>query len=143
MVQVIRPNPTKDDQYFWDGLEQDKLLIRACASCGRLQHPPTPMCPQCGATEWELRECSGRGTVYSWVVSHHPNEPDEPGRIVVLLDLADGVRMVGNLTGIDADAVRVGLPVELTFETVDGMRLPQFVPAQFVPAQFVSAEGAS
>jgi uncharacterized OB-fold protein len=129
MMHVIRPNPTSDDQYFWDGLERDALLIRACAECGRVQHPPTPMCPQCGGTTWEQRECSGRGTVYSWVVSHHPNNSDEPGRIVVLLDLVEGVRMVSNLIDVDPDDIRVGLPVRLTFATVDGMRLPQFVPA--------------
>jgi uncharacterized OB-fold protein len=130
MASVIRPNPTQDDQYFWDGLEQDKLLVRCCSNCSRLQHPPTPMCPQCGGVTWDLQECSGRGTVYSWIVSRNPYDPtDESIRIVVLLDLAEGVRMVANLSGIDPEAVRPGLAVELTFETIDDMRLPVFVPA--------------
>jgi hypothetical protein len=129
MVRVIRPNITADDQFFWDGFQSDKLLARRCAGCGYLQHPPTPMCPKCSSVEWKLEELSGRGTVYSWVVSHHPNAPTEAGRVVVLAELEEGIRMVANFAGLDPDAIRPGLSLELTFEDVDGLRLPHFVPA--------------
>ncbi|MDA8044735.1 MAG: zinc ribbon domain-containing protein, partial [Actinomycetota bacterium] len=69
MPRVIAPNPSQDDEFFWEGVRDGKLLIASCARCGSLQHPPSPMCPVCAALEWTPAEVSGRGTVLSWVVS--------------------------------------------------------------------------
>jgi uncharacterized OB-fold protein len=30
---VISPKAGHDDQYFWDGVSEGKLLARACANC--------------------------------------------------------------------------------------------------------------
>jgi len=38
------------------------------------------------------------------------------------------VRFVSNLCGIEAERVRNGMAVELRFETIDGVALPQFAP---------------
>ncbi|NED59856.1 DNA-binding protein, partial [Streptomyces sp. SID10244] len=58
----------------------------------------------------------GRGTVYSYVVHHAPKVP---GRqlpfVVALVELDEGVRMLGELRGITPEQVRVGLPVEATY----------------------------
>jgi len=34
------------------------------------------MCGDCHSLEWNAEPVSGRGTVYTWIVSHHPTEPD-------------------------------------------------------------------
>jgi uncharacterized OB-fold protein len=130
MPPVIPPTPGPLDQAFWDGVARRKLLLRRCATCGTLQHPPTPMCGSCNGLEWDDQEASGRGTVYTWIVSHHPSQPDAEPRIVVLVELEEGVRLVSNLQGIAPEDVRNDLPVELTFAELDGgVILPQFVPA--------------
>jgi hypothetical protein len=59
----------------------------------------------------------------------HPTQPDEVPRIVALVDLDEGVRLVTNLQGIDPADVRNDMPVELTFAELDGLMLPQFRPA--------------
>ena len=123
---MIPPKPTPDDAFFWDGAVAGKLLARECAGCGRLQHPPSPMCPACGSAEWHLRELSGRGTVHSWVASHHPGRPDEEPRIVILVQLEEGIRMVSNLRGVALDAVRNEMPVQVCFVEEEGIVLPQF-----------------
>ena len=84
------------------------------------------MCPACHSLTWTTLEASGRGTVYSWVVSHHPTETDALPRIVVLIDLEEGVRLVSNLLDVAPSAVRNGMAVELCFEEYDGVALPQF-----------------
>jgi uncharacterized OB-fold protein len=86
------------------------------------------MCPQCQSVDREWFEVSGRGSVYSWIQSHHPTAPDEKPRIVALIDLDEGARIVSNLDGIDLDAVEPGLPVEVFFAEIDGTKLPQFRP---------------
>ncbi|HUP71991.1 MAG TPA: OB-fold domain-containing protein [Acidimicrobiales bacterium] len=134
MPAVIPPVPDSDDEFFWDGVNQGQLLLRCCAGCGRLQHPPSPMCPVCHSLKWTTREASGRGTVYSWIVSHHPTEADALPRIVVLVDLEEGVRLVSNLQGVAPSEVRNGMAIELCFDDFDGVALPQFRPAHSVEA---------
>ena len=115
-----RPGLTHDNRFFWDGLRDRKLLIQRCAGCGRLQHPPAPMCPRCHGFAMEAIAASGRGTVHSFVVVHHPPVPPFAyPNVIVLVDLAEGTRLVSRLVGVDPDAVAIGMPVEVDFATVD------------------------
>jgi uncharacterized OB-fold protein len=130
MPPVLPPVPSAADQWFWDGISNGQLLIQRCASCGTLRHPPAPMCGECHSLEWTAEPMSGRGTVYTWIVSHHPTEPDDSPRVVVLVDLEEGVRFVSNLQGVDPDRVQNDMPVELCFERFESggeeFTLPQF-----------------
>jgi uncharacterized OB-fold protein len=87
------------------------------------------MCPKCGSVEWGVQELSGNGTVYSWIVSRHPTQPDDNPRIVAVVELAEGLRLISNLREIDPANVHNGMPVQVTFADVDGIKLPQFRPA--------------
>jgi len=127
--RVVAPIVGKDDEYFWSGVAVGLLLARRCARCGRLQHPPSPMCPACGSLDWDVEQLSGRGTVHSWIVSHHPTQPDDAPRIVALIMLEEGLRLVSNLHDVDARDVVNDMEVEVVFVDVDGVRLPQFRPA--------------
>jgi uncharacterized protein len=72
---------------------------------------------------------SGRGTVHSWIVSHHPSERDDAPRIAAVIDLEEGPRLVSNLIGCEPDNVLNDMRVEVVFVDVDAIRLPQFRPA--------------
>ena len=115
-----RPAITRDNAYFWEGLNEHRLLIRKCARCGYLHHPPGPMCPQCHSLEWSVLEASGRGEIHSYVIVHQPQLPgfDYP-LPVALVDLEEGVRVVGNLIDVSIARVRIGMPVEVQFREVE------------------------
>jgi uncharacterized OB-fold protein len=120
-----------DSAFFWEGIERDELRVERCRSCGRLRHPPRPMCPACRSTERDFIVASGRGEVYSFVVHHRPEVPgrDHPFA-VVLVQLEEGTRIVGNVIDIPPDEVRVGMPVRVTFERdAKGHKLAQWRPA--------------
>ena len=68
--------------------------------------------------------------MHSWIVSRHPTEPDDAPRIVALVDLEEGVRLVSNLQDVDPAHVENDMPVEVVFADVDGFTLPQFRPAR-------------
>jgi uncharacterized OB-fold protein len=88
------------------------------------------MCPSCQSLEHEWVEAVGTGTVYSYSVLHHPQNPafDYP-ILAALVDLDEGVRLVTNLVEIAAADVKIGMPVEVTFEaTVNGAAVPVFRP---------------
>ena len=131
MNSRLAPSMTADSQFFWDGVREHRLLIQRCARCGALRHPPRPMCPECHSLEWDAVEASGRGTVYSFVIPHHPPLPWFPEPYVVaLVDLEEGTRLVTNIVGAAPGDVTIGMPVEVRFEHFDGdLVLPLFAPA--------------
>ena len=59
---------------------------------------------------------SGKGTVFSFVVHHAPKVP---GRtlpfVIALVELEEGVRMLGELRNVDPATVEVGMPVRATY----------------------------
>jgi uncharacterized OB-fold protein len=75
---------------------------------------------------------SGRGTVYSWIVVHHPVDKRLAGEvpfIVALVELVEGPRMAGRLVGCDRDEVKAGMPVTVQYDDVDSeLTLLNFTP---------------
>jgi hypothetical protein len=129
---ATRPDPlvTPDSAFFWEGALRGELLGQACAACGKLRHPPRPMCPSCHGVERRIVRLSGRGEVYSWVVPRHPAPVGfaEPP-VVALIELEEGLRLVSNVVGAAPGRVRQGLPVEVAFErTRGGKAVPVFRP---------------
>lgn len=129
--QRLRPGITQDNRFFWEGLAAGKLLLQRCAGCQKLRHPPGPMCPACQSLEWDAPEASGRGTLYSWVVAHHPPVPPyEYPHAIALVELAEGVRLVAALEGVAHDEIEIGMPLRCEIvEVDDGFHLPRFGPA--------------
>ncbi|GHD66518.1 bifunctional MaoC family dehydratase N-terminal/OB-fold nucleic acid binding domain-containing protein [Streptomyces goshikiensis] len=125
-----RPRPVinRDNHGFWEGVRAHRLLIQRCSSCATLRFPWLPGCNACASPEWGTVEASGAGTVFSYVVMHHPPFPAfDPPYAVALVELAEGVRMIGNITGVPYDKVRIGMPVRLEFLRVDeDLELPVF-----------------
>ena len=127
-----RPPPgiSDDTRFFWEGARAGKLLIQRCAACATLRHPPGPSCPSCHSFDWDTLQASGRGTVYSFVVMHHPEVPpfDHPNPIG-LIELEEGTRLVAQLVGVQPADVRIGQAVQVEFNTFDDhLVLPQFRP---------------
>ncbi|MEV5531668.1 bifunctional MaoC family dehydratase N-terminal/OB-fold nucleic acid binding domain-containing protein [Streptomyces prunicolor] len=115
-----RPVVNRDNAGFWEGVARHQLLIQRCTDCGTLRHPWLPGCNACGGLDWDTVEASGEGTVYSYVVMHHPSFPAfDPPYAVGLIELAEGVRIVSNVVGVPYDKVRIGLPVRLEFQRYD------------------------
>ncbi|MGK9273585.1 OB-fold domain-containing protein [Williamsia muralis] len=114
-AKMMRPTPSLDTLFFWDGVRAHELRIQQRAD-GSLQHPPVPALwkPKGETTDYVVS--SGRGTVYSYVVHH---APQVPGRrvpfVIALVELDEGVRMLGELRGVDPAQVEVGFPVQVEF----------------------------
>jgi uncharacterized OB-fold protein/acyl dehydratase len=118
---IMRPPYSPDTEFFWQGTAVGELRIQRCGACGALRHPPGPACLACGATEkQEYQVAAGTGTVFSYVVHRHPPVPGKQLPIVIaLVELTEGVRMLGELHGVGPEQVRIGMPVRIAFSRVD------------------------
>ncbi|MFF2362146.1 bifunctional MaoC family dehydratase N-terminal/OB-fold nucleic acid binding domain-containing protein [Streptomyces sp. NPDC058122] len=123
-----RPVVNRDNAGFWEGVGRHRLLIQRCTACGTLRFPWLPGCGACGGPDWDTVESGGEGTVYSYVVMHHPPFPAfDPPYAVALVELAEGVRIVSNVVGVPYDEVRIGMPVRLEFRRYgEDVELPVF-----------------
>lgn len=112
---MIRPAASRDTQFFWDGINAHELRIQKLPD-GILQHPPAPAVWQDKDAAVDYVVASGHGTVFSFVVHH---APQVPGRtlpfVIALVELAEGVRMLGELRDIEPAKVEIGMPVKATF----------------------------
>ena len=113
--KLMRPASSRDTQFFWDGVNAHELRIQRRPD-GTLQHPPVPAVWQDKEQPIDYVVASGNGTVFSYVVHHAPKVP---GRtlpfVIALVELEEGVRMLGELRNVDPDQVQIGMPVRATF----------------------------
>ncbi|WP_370961159.1 bifunctional MaoC family dehydratase N-terminal/OB-fold nucleic acid binding domain-containing protein [Amycolatopsis sp. cg9] len=116
---VLRPVISKDTEFFWDGLREGELRIQRWGET--LRHPPGPMPPDGSLdAEPDYVVASGRGTVFSYVVHHHPPVPGKNLPFVVaLVELEEGVRVMAELLEAAPEEVHIGLPVVAAFVRVD------------------------
>lgn len=135
---ALRPRPAinPDNGFWFEAAKEHRLVVQRCAGCGTLRHPPGPCCPECQSFEWDTVEASGRGTLYSYVVAHHPRHPafDYP-LLIAVVDLEEGTRLITNLTGVTPETVTIGMPLEVEWHDADPeLSLPLFRPSTTQPA---------
>ena len=135
-VDLPPPLPVTDDPDtagFWEAAQRGCIAVLRCAACGNLLHLPTPYCAGCDSWDVAWQDVRPHGRVYSFTVveqSVHPAFPAPYTIVLVDLDDAPGARLVGHLPG-RAD-VTVGMPMTATFETRDGVSVPQWEPSNAV-----------
>ncbi len=160
---VMRPVISPDTRFFWDGMSVGELRIQRCGGCGALRHPPGPMCPACGGVggvgppgqhgggvrgvgppgqhggspEPGYVVAAGSGTVFSYVVHHHPPVPGKKLPLVIaLVELDEGVRVLGEMPGVSPEQVGIGMPVRIEFLRVDSeLTLPAWRPREPEPGR--------
>jgi len=112
---MMRPSSSRDTAFFWDGVNAHELRIQRLPD-GSLQHPPLPALWQGKEQPIDYVVSTGKGTVFSFVVHHAPKVP---GRtlpfVIALVELEEGVRMLGELRNVDHAKVKIGMPVRTTF----------------------------
>ena len=117
---MMRPSESKDTKFFWDGVKAHELRIQQRPD-GSLQHPPVPAIWQDKETTTDYVVASGKGTIFSFVVHHAPKVP---GRtlpfVIALVELEEGVRMLGELRNVDPTTVEIGMPVQATYIDLPG-----------------------
>ena len=128
-----RPRPTPDafERPFFEAAARGELLYQRSPKCGHAQFYPRAVCTACGADpEWAT--ASGRGAIHTYTVVRQNAMPPFAGElpyVVAMVELPEGVRMMGNVTGVAVDEVGVGQALEAyAVEFEPGLALPFWRP---------------
>ena len=135
MTSAGRPRPLPalepDTAFFWTAGADGQLRICRCTDCGLYLHPPLPRCPACGG-ETAPAPVSGRGQVAAFTINEQAWVPGlEVPFVFAAVELAEqaGLHLLTNIVDCPVEAVRTGMPVEVTFEPHEDVYIPLFRPA--------------
>ena len=134
-AKYAKPLPRIDEESkgYWEACQRRELVIQRCGACGVLRHYPRALCPRCLSDAVEWVRCSGRGTVYTFTVTHQNQAPgfrDALPYVLAYVELDEGVRLLTNIVECAPEAVRIGMAVEVVFEdATPAVTLPKFRPA--------------
>ena len=100
------PGPWQEWRAF---LEQGRFMLQRSVSSGEHVFYPRVAAPGSGAQDLEWVEASGAGVVYATTIVR--KKPPEPSYSVVLVDLAEGPRLMSEVVGIPPEEVTIGMSV--------------------------------
>ena len=132
----VLPQLTPENEHYWRGGARGELCFLRCAACAQLVHPPSPVCPQCLSRELAPAAVSGRATLLTYTVNHHPWIPGfDPPYVIAIVEIEEqrGLRLTTNLVGCAESEIAIGMALRARFEDLgDGVFLPLFEPASAV-----------
>lgn len=110
---------------FWKAAAEGNLIASKCDECGTFILPPKPYCFECLGQSFTWVDLPGTGTIYTFTVVRHPLHPglkDVVPYIAGIIELdgtqGAGARLMGNIFGVDPEAVKIGDKVEVDFEPI-------------------------
>jgi hypothetical protein len=108
------PTPEGLNAEFYAQAQDGALHLQRCSDCGLIRHPPRYHCPECASGRFHWSPASGRGHLYSWTVSHFPFDrgwAEEIPYVTGVIELEEGVRLVGAVEDVAVADLRIGLPM--------------------------------
>ena len=100
---------------FADDPEGARLIGGFCAACERYHFPRLSTCPFCSAAECEARRLSGQGVLYLYtaVLNRPPGYRGELPFGFGVVELPEGLRVIGRLTVAELGRLRAGMPMRV------------------------------
>lgn len=127
------PEPTDVSRPFWEAARRHQLLIQRSKQTGKYVFYPRAVSPFAPGDVLEWVEVSGRASVYSYTVARRATAPqwagDEP-YVIAIVELEEGPHMTANILGCPLGDVRIGMPLQVSFEDVT----PEVTLVQFRPS---------
>lgn len=128
------PQITDLTRPFWTAAKNGRLVLQKCGKCSTFNFFPKPWCIECGSRDLNWTDAKPFGTIYSFTISrsvamNFPGWEAELPVLMSLIDLDDGVRLYGQVTGCAPEELKIGMRVEAYFEDIsDEAGIPKFRP---------------
>ncbi len=128
MIGLADPSP--ETLGYWDGVADERLVVKRCGGCGRHHHPRRMFCYACGSDDMRWVDAGGSGEIYTFSVVHRaPTEAfqRETPYTVGILRLDEGVFFFSRLYARNGAEIKIGARAEVAFEDVSTFgKLPVF-----------------
>jgi uncharacterized OB-fold protein len=129
---IARPLPdiTPRMRPFYEAATERRLVIQECLACGTTRFPAVDTCSECLASNMRWVTAAGTGDVFSFVIMHqiyHPWFAERAPYVVAQIKLTEGPRVTSTIIDMDPHLVRIGMKVEVDFQTCnEQITLPVF-----------------
>ncbi len=124
------PIPTTETAPYWRAALAGRLEIQQCRVCAQFQFYPRRFCTKCLSDQLSWNQATGRGRIYTYTVCRiaaHPAFESHVPYAVAIVELEEGVRMLGGIVDADLGRLRVDAPVRVCFERIsEEVALPMF-----------------
>lgn len=118
------PQADRDSLQWWEALARHEFVLQRCGSCQAWRWPARALCNRCHSFEWTWEPASGRGSIASWIVTHHAFLPGfEAPYAVLTVRLAEqeDLLLPGSYAGrADESRLHIGAPVQVGFDDLPG-----------------------
>lgn len=122
---VSRPVPPANrfvyTEPFWTAARERRLYLQFCLDTQKFQHQPRPVSMFNGSRRIEWREASGNGVIYA-LSTLRAGRPDITPRLplpIAIIQLDEGVRIVGNVFAARPEDIEIGRRVSLYWDMLD------------------------
>ena len=115
----VVPFADRDSKPWWQSIARHEFVQQRCSQCGVWRWPPREMCGECASFEWSWQPVSGRGTVVSFIRTHHfflPNMSEPFFTVFVSLDEQADIVMPGSWHHPDPPAI--DMPVQVFYDDI-------------------------
>jgi len=92
------------------------LLGSRCRSCGAHFFPTREACAGCLSQDLDAVKFSTEGVLYTYSVVRQSTPAFEVPYAIGYVDFPEGVRIMGQIAGLEFDEITIGMPVTLSLE---------------------------
>jgi uncharacterized OB-fold protein len=126
------PQPTPETAEYWSAAARGELRLPYCSSCQQYVCYPRGACPTCWSTDLKWTTLSGRGRLYSYLISHlaAPGFDNDVPYAIAIVELDEGPKLMSSIVGVPQtpEALLLDMPVAVEFEPRGDQMLPVFRP---------------
>jgi uncharacterized protein len=126
----VTDGPVVTLKSFFEEARAGRLTGIRC-ECGEIAIPPKELCAACGKHAWTQVPLAGDGAVASYTVIRVPprGRAGEAPYAVAVVQLREGVSLLGRVVDIPLESLRIGLPVRFRPIATGEQTLVGFGPA--------------
>jgi uncharacterized protein len=116
------------------------LVGGRCPECGAVYFPARSVCARCLCGDLERVPLCSSGTLYTYTVIHQSLPQFETPYVLGYVDLDDKVRVAGQLVGVEADELKLGMRLTTQIEPRAGADGEHVLWFRFRPAATAAGE---
>jgi uncharacterized OB-fold protein len=121
---------------FYKFCAEGRLMGVKCKRCGAINCPPRSICPKCLGDTFDWVELKGLGELLTYTIIHFPPSQFQAlaPYAVGIIRLEQGPQLSGMIKNVKPEDLRIGMELQVDFETALPKEWPRWPRYFFKPA---------